>query len=469
LEGLDAAVIPLSELERTMRIDAEFFSKRHIRVAGLLRGARGQSIQDLASVSDGNHFAIADQFVESGVPYYRGKDVVGHFFIEQCAPHFITQKAYAAEHMRRSHLLRGDVLLSIVGTIGEASLVTADAPATCSCKLAILRPRKVAPEFLAVFLRSELGRSQTDRFTRGAVQMGLLLEDMDQLFIARFSDPFEQRIRKLVETARQEFENANQSSANAEESLTSALGLRDWQTPEPLTYTRRASEAFAANRIDAEYFRPRYRALIKHLEKNAAAYRLRSIGEISAPLKYGCSDLLEYTDSGRIFLRIADLTNKRFEIESVLHVPGNTAFRDSDVVQTDDVLISRSGTLGVAVPITPEFNGAAYGSYFIRTRIDRSVILPEFLVLFVNSLAGQLQVEGKTTGGVQTNLTIPAIESILVPVGSIMWQAQFVEIAERGHMARRRAHDLLSVAQRAVEIAIEKDESAALRALEIHS
>ena len=65
-------------------------------------------------------------------------------------------------------------------------------PATCSCKLAILRPRDVTlPEFLAVFLRSEHGQNQIERLTRGAVQKGLILEDMDQLWVPSLSEEFE--------------------------------------------------------------------------------------------------------------------------------------------------------------------------------------------------------------------------------------------------------------------------------------
>ena len=94
-------------------MDSEFFSKRHLHVAALLKNARKESIADVATVSDGNHFAIADEFVDEGIPYYRGKDAVGHFFIEQCASSFITECAFKAEHMRRSYLAHGDVLLSI--------------------------------------------------------------------------------------------------------------------------------------------------------------------------------------------------------------------------------------------------------------------------------------------------------------------------------------------------------------------
>src|ERR1019366_3372527 len=96
--------------------------------------------------------------------------------------------------MLRSHLQKGDVLLSIIGTIGQSSIVSDSSPATCSCKLAILRPREVQPEYLATFLRSSYGRSQIERLTRGAVRMGILLEDMDQLVVARFSPSFEQAV-----------------------------------------------------------------------------------------------------------------------------------------------------------------------------------------------------------------------------------------------------------------------------------
>jgi restriction endonuclease S subunit len=70
----------------------------------------------------------------------------------------------------------GDILLSIIGTIGAVSLVSTNQSATCNCKLAILRPKNQKSELIATFLNSEFGQSQIDRFTRGAVQMGLLLE-----------------------------------------------------------------------------------------------------------------------------------------------------------------------------------------------------------------------------------------------------------------------------------------------------
>ena len=93
--------------------------------------------------------------------------------------------------MWRSHLKKGDVLLSIVGTIGSLATVSSSAQATCSCKLAILRPKKIADsDVIALFLRCKYGQNQIKKFTRGAVQMGLILEDMEQIVIPEFQDEF---------------------------------------------------------------------------------------------------------------------------------------------------------------------------------------------------------------------------------------------------------------------------------------
>jgi len=73
LEGLEVTEKRLSELERTWRIDAEFFQRQYLRLAQLLEKQHLESVAKVASVSDGNHFSISESFVDEGIPYYRGK------------------------------------------------------------------------------------------------------------------------------------------------------------------------------------------------------------------------------------------------------------------------------------------------------------------------------------------------------------------------------------------------------------
>ncbi|MCX5831148.1 MAG: restriction endonuclease subunit S [Deltaproteobacteria bacterium] len=444
-----------------MRIDAEFFGKSFLDVAGCLKQIQTEALTKVASISDGNHFSISDEFQEEGIPYYRGQDATGHFFIEQAQPVYIPYQAFALPYMRRSHLRKGDALLSIVGTIGELSLVSSESEATCSCKLAILRPQTIKSGYLSVFLKSRYGQYQIHRLTRGAVQMGLLLEDMDQINIPRFPVELEEAIEKSVHGAKIFLDNSIRYYRHAEQTLLRALGLEDWQPPEVLTYERKAGDVCAAGRLDAEHFQPKYDELIRKLSI-VNSVDLRPIKYFSEPLKYGTSEKLVYEAEGIPFLRIADLDNKRFNPQSVQYISKTQASSISDRVSLGDVLVSRSGTLGLAVPITEPFNNAVFGSYFIRTRPDRKVIHPEFMSLFINSLAGQLQVHQKSTGGVQMNLTIEAIENICIPIGNLRWQQSFVDLVEQSLAARKRAHFLLDQAKRAVEIAIEKNEEAAM-------
>ena len=156
--------------------------------------------------------------------------------------------------------------MSIIGTIGEASLVKSVSEATCSCKLAILRPKNISSEYLAAYLSSRIGKTLTDRWKRGAVQTGLLLEDMDQLPVARFTTKFEDTVKDYVDLGFLALEDSRLLQRDSEQTLLQALNLDRWIQPEALTYTRSSSDAFAAGRLDAEYFHPAKTAALDALQ-----------------------------------------------------------------------------------------------------------------------------------------------------------------------------------------------------------
>jgi hypothetical protein len=59
-----------------------------------------------------------------------------------------------------------------------------------------------------------------------------------------------------------------QCITQAETTLLRALNLENWQAPEPLSYVRNSREAFTAGRLDAEFFAPRIRMLLKQLRRD---------------------------------------------------------------------------------------------------------------------------------------------------------------------------------------------------------
>jgi len=468
LEGLEATEVNLNYAlakNDIFRIDSSYFQKIFLQEESVLREKGSKRLYELgASVKSFGAYSLNNvvDYLDAGVPFIRGVNMKnGRVSFTDML--FISKEAH--ELLWKSEVKEGMVLLSMSGTIGDVAIATTHWPYPINSNqdIAKIDVQGVANPFvLYAYLLSRFGQNYLRREARGSVQQHVFLSQIEQLEVPKFGAALEVAIQRVLEDSECRFLTADQYIKASESKLLSTLGLDTWTPPEALSYERSSREAFAAGRFDAEYFQPKYEEMISIVKKNRDDYELVQMGELSQPLKYGCSDKLDYIEEGRAFLRIADLENKRFNEKAVLRVSSGIEFSPSELVAKDDVLISRSGTLGIAVPIGEELDGSSYGSYFIRSRPDTNRILPEYLSLAINSLFGKMQVEQMNTGGIQTNLTIPAIESILIPVGNICWQQKFVDMVIDSLMQRERAGELLTAAKCAVEIAIEDSEAAAL-------
>lgn len=459
MKGLEATVARSTELERTARIDAEYFQKRFLRSAALIERWSRDNVASLTHVSDGNHFSISDDFVSEGVPYYRGQDVTGRFFVETAAPIHITREAFDQRHMVRSHLKKGDVLLSIVGTIGELSLVASDDAATCSCKLAILRPQKISSEFLAVFLRSEHGQNQIERLTRGAVQKGLILEDLDQLWIPKVSESFEKRIIQTVRSSREMSDLIGRKVREAEKVLLNALGLGDWAPPEPLAYSARASDILASGRFDSQYFMPskeQVKRSLASLPGSVLSDRVDSIRDQWMPDRA----------SPTMRVRNYDLSDA---LVPLLDAEKETSFAADigsmkKVLKDGDVAISRLRAYlkEIAVVRTGDDVPSVGSSEFLVLRPKGKGLSPETLMVFLHSAPVQTILKWCQDGSQHPRFSEGDLLSIPVPDVVAHASGQITEIVQAGFDARHRAGVLLEVAKRAVEIAIEDGDAAAM-------
>src|SRR4051812_23503061 len=94
------SIIYKSNLERTFRIDAEFYKPDVIEFLSLLSKKHPQPLTNYVRVSDGNHLKISEYFQDyPGIPYYRGKDINNDFFIENAKPAYISESKYNENQM----------------------------------------------------------------------------------------------------------------------------------------------------------------------------------------------------------------------------------------------------------------------------------------------------------------------------------------------------------------------------------
>jgi restriction endonuclease S subunit len=449
------SVVNFSKLTSDLRIDSEYYQPEYLFQEEKISCLSPRKLERLAKISDGNHLSISDQFLEDeneGVRYLRGQDLTD-FFIADSNPVYIPNKAY--EELGRSHIYQGDILLSIVGTVGNVGLVTDKYSClTGSCKIAIIRPHSINPYILAAYLASDIGKAQIDRRVRGAVQQGLILPDLKEFPIPNISEEQATEIEKLIRKSRDCQKKSESLYAEAEALLLHELGLDTLDLSTQKTYVANFSETVEGDRFDAEYFQPKYAQLLEILSAagQKKGWTVEKLGHLSKKLKYGTSANLDYLDEGIPFLRIADLTKFRFDKNSLKYISVDAAkSEDHSSVMTDDVLVSRSGTLGLSIVVTEELNGAIFGSYFIRTRPNKKVLNPIYLSLYLNSLAGKMQFERSSTGAIQTNLTIPVIESTLIVAPSLDAQNVIAQEVLRSIQAEDESKALLEQAKQNIE------------------
>jgi len=466
LEGLEISEILKINLERTLRIDSEFYSKENLQIIKKLLKHPYNDLTSLVKVSDGNHMSISENFIDVGVPYYRGQDI-HHYFIEDSNPVCIDENSFLQPVMKRSHLMEGDVLLSIVGTIGGVSLVSSNKNATCSCKLAILRPQKVDGCFLSAFLKSKFGQNQIQKFTRGAVQKGLILEDMNQIMIPEFSKKFQSKIKVGVEKAKENSNISKQAYQQAETLLLETLNLKDFTpSPDAVNIKSYKDSFIATGRLDAEFYQKKYEEVIAHI-KAQKHERLSKLVDIKKSIEPG-SDV--YADEGLPFLRVSDYN--KFGLSepdkklSFSFCKENEALINKLKPKKESILFSKDGSVGTAYMLRKDENLITSGAVLNLTIKDRKQIIPEYLTLALNSKLVKMQAERDAGGSIILHWRVGEIENVVVPIIDYAIQEKIAALVEESFSLKKQSERLLEVAKRAVEVAIEEGEEEGMRYIE---
>jgi type I restriction enzyme M protein len=188
-----------------------------------------------------------------------------------------------------------------------------------------------------------------------------------------------------------------------------------------------------------------------------------TLGEI-CPNPTNGVEIREYCESGTPYLRIGDLKQLQINESSLVFV--NTEAANSLMskvkLQKGDVLISRSGSLGVTCIVEKQWIHSLISSHLIILRITDKEINPYYLAFFLQSVIGKLQIIKNSNGGVQPEINHPALKSILIPRLPIKTQNQIAELIQQSFTLKSQSEALLTTAKRAVELAIETNEQTAL-------
>lgn len=464
MEGLEATVIHSSEWRKdndALRLDSEYQLKAHRTAIEQVRAFGAIQFKDDAPEIIHPHEIIREYVEEDGVWFLRAQNV-RPMQIDPRNQVMISQAD--ADKLTRNVVRREDVLVTRTGANrGQCAFFDRDERAIASSHTFLIRPKTIDPEFLTLFLNTAHGVAQIDKGVYGAAQPEVAPYYLGNIWVPKISPALMARLKAAFSNSKAQANKSEVGVGEAEAVLLAALGLANWTPPEPLAYTARASDVFASGRIDAQYFMPakeKVKLSLAALPGQLLSDRVDSIRDQWVPDRAPPTMRVRNYDVTDALVPLLDAEKEpsfAADIGSMKKV-----FKDGDVA----ISRLRAYLKEVAVVRTGDDIPSVGSSEFIVLRPKGKAISPETLMVFLRSAPVQTILKWCQDGSQHPRFSEGDLLSIPVPDAVATVSGQITKIVQDGFTARHRARKLLEAAKRAVEIAIEDGEPAAMAYLD---
>lgn len=459
---MKVTIAKLSEANNNERIDSQFFRPEYVESYNIVAAGSYSKLSDIAHITDGNHLKIAENFDDdSGVRYLRGQDLNRNMMLNDRNIVHIPQ--FCFDPLKRSHIYKDDILITIVGAnTGLVGLVhNPPEKLVANCKLGIARAdrKKILPGYLYAFLVGRFGQHQILRSIRGGGQTGLILPDMRSLLISRLSDKLESIINGLVNDGHSKIEESKMTYSKAQDILMRELGLENWQPKHRLYFVKRYSDTHKSNRIDAEYYQPKYEEIVKAIQSYKDGWD--TIGNIATLKKCVEVGSGEYDEEGVPFIRVSNLSP--FEITEEKYI-SEKLYNELQQHQPKkgEILFSKDATPGVAHYLVETPMKMIPSGGILRLNNKAANINNEYLTLVLNSVIVKEQINRDVGGSVILHWRPDQVKETLIPILPETKQVKIQNKVIESFGLRKQSMHLLECAKHAVEIAVEGDEDMAL-------
>lgn len=460
--GLECCEVMLSEIDLGDRFDAEYFSKLYIEIKKRLEKKHTVKIKNIATTVASAFYPAATQLYSIGdLAFVRCVDCVNYPVItkEQDANFEKIPRDFAMENKGISILKKNEIVITKVGTPCYSSIINDyDEIALSRTVLGLKNIHGISPNYLMIFLRSKYGFEQLLRQRELTIQYQLTLPRVQDINIFLPSEKLQDNIAVIVEKYYAELRTSIQKYSSACDILQKELGLETFTPSTKNTAEKSLSEVFKTGRLDAEYFMPKYEEILELLKK-FRTQKLIDIVNIKKSIEPGSEC---YGDEGIPFIRVSDVSVRGINEPSIKipekFIPNIASFYPCK----DTILFSKDGSIGIAYKVPEDMKAVTSGA-LLHLKIKNSAeVLPDYLVLVLNSQAVQLQAERDSNGAIIQHWRIEDIKNVTIPILSMKIQNEISARVQESFKLRRKSEELIKTAVRAVEIAIEENEEKAM-------
>ncbi len=443
------------EAKKNERIDPQFFHPEYVASFNVVLNGSYSTLSEIAHITDGNHLKIAENFDSAdGVRYLRGQDLSTDMILHDRNIVHIPESCF--DLLKRSHISPNDILITIVGAnTGLVGLVY-DPPKklVANCKLGIARAvkDKILPGYLYSFLIGRYGQHQILRSIRGGGQTGLILPDIRQLRIARLDSEFESTISDLVFDGHSKIAESKDAYSRAQNILLSEFGLVNQQPKHKLTFIKKYSDIQKTERIDAEYYQPKFDEILSALW-NRGGVPLSKI----ASVKKGHQ---ARSAIGAIpYASIKDISGNIIDSIDWAEYSSNLV-----TVGFNDLALAITGATIGKVGMNKTKQEIAISGDLLK--ITAKEVSPHYLLTFLGLPIMTDLFKRSITGMTNGHLSPDIVKGVPVPILGKKVMADIEKKVIDFFDYRQQSKHLLGCAKRAVEMAIEQDEHTAINWLE---
>jgi len=446
----------------TFRLDAEHYQEKYLLNQNKLLKFGAVPLDSMISrpVMTGHTPSMKiDSYYGDDVAFVK-TDNLRDFRITGEFSHRLSQNGN--ELIKRSVLKKGDLIMTIIGAtykiVGRSALVRSeDLPANINQNIALIRLKKVySPEFLSAYLNSNIGKLATWYLSRQTEQVNLNCREIEKILVPKVSKEFSLTIESTYKKAVLSEHGSRLAFLKAENLLLTELGLNYWQPKHQLTFIKKLSDTQQAERIDAEYYQPKYEEIEEAIKQYTGGYT--TIGEEfkqnKSTFKIDNKKTYKYVEIGSV-----NVSNGEILLNDVLgeDLPANA----KRVLEKNDVIVSKVRTYRGAITIVEENGCVGSGAFTVLRANGR--INTETLLAFLHSkplLAWSLK---PNTGTSYPVIIDDDILNLPIPLLPESKQIEIQKKVTESFNLRKQSKHLLECAKRAVEIAIEQDEQAAIK------
>lgn len=349
---------------------------------------------------------------EHGIPYLTPTEML-KVDMEQ-AKLLSKKQASALTYLR---VKSGWILISCSGSAALGSVALADERhvrmiATHDLIRFVPKEKDLNLGVLVAFLKSRFGKTTLTHSQYGSCILHINPKHVSSIRVPVFPVAFQKRIHKLItESARlrEEADAALKASLKLFEDVSGEHGFPHETLTGRATYR---SICALRRRMDAEYQLGMQRVAAA---KQSGGCEQKRIGAVAKSLFVGGRGKRNYSTTGVPFISSSDmmLFNARRGAKFISkRSPGS----ETMVVHDNDILISRSGTVGNVIIVGRDLNGVAVSEHALRLVVDESQISPAYVFCYLKTSLAKRCMESSAYGSVIITLNEDLIADMTIPM-----------------------------------------------------